>query len=122
MNKFYRLLAFFFIVAATFFSVLIIFFQKDARGFLSAVNSVNNQSLTIERPTTTSLNLAQGPINLDLFNNPKFKQLVKSEVDMTGITLPDQLKSSTTPTSTEPVKPESIPEFKVGNPNPFHAF
>jgi len=121
MKKIYRLTAFFFIMAAVFFSALIIIFQKDARGFLSAINSIDSETLTILRPTSTALDLANGPINLDLFNNPKFKDLVKSQVDMTGVTLPNQTKPTTTmpatPTTTEPA-----PDFKVGNSNPFKAF
>ena len=118
MNKFYRLTAFFYIVAAIFFTGLIVIFQKDARGLLGALNNVSSQSMTIERPAPTTLNLASGPINLDLFNNPKFKKLVKSQVDMTGISLPGQ--ATTTPTTTPTVEP--TPEFKVGNPDPFKAF
>ena len=120
MKKFYRLAAFFFIMTAVFFTALLVVFQKDARIFLSSINNINTQSdLYIVRPQITDGTSTQA-INTDLFNNPKYKKLVKSEVDMTGISLPGP--ASTTPTTTTTVAASTTPSFKVGNSDPFKSF
>jgi len=124
MKKFYRLTAFIFIMIAIFFSGIIVIFQKDVREFLSAYNKIDGQTeLLVDRPQMGNGDASQAALDLSLLSNPKFLKLQKNEVDMTGVVIPPNLQASTTGSTTaSSTKPtEVVPDFKVGNNNPFKS-
>ena len=121
MDKFYRLLAFIFVVAFGISSFFLMVFQQDIRDYLSSMNNLNVKEPLIERPVPAAFDPKNNPLDTTLLDNAKYKALIKSEVDMTGIKLPGT-ESSSTPTSTPIIKEEPLPDFKVGNPSPFKSF
>lgn len=127
MGKIYRLIAFFFIATFVVASFFLVVFQTDIRDYLSTINNLSEREPLIVRPKPTEFDPAKNPLKVEFLTLEKYKDLVKTEVDMTGIQIPGMIdtSSSTTATSTfvtSSTAPEKIPEFKVGNPEPFKSF
>ncbi|MEI7452088.1 MAG: hypothetical protein WCK37_02660 [Candidatus Falkowbacteria bacterium] len=126
MQKIYRLIAFTFISFFVVISFFLVVFQKDIREYFSTINNLSDREPLIMRPKPTEFDPNNNPIKVAFLVTDKYKNLVKTVVDMTGINVPNfGGATSTAPTSTIPVistSTENIPEFKVGNPEPFKNF
>ena len=101
MKKVFKLLAYIFVSSVIVFGVVIIIYRQNIFEYLNSIN-----------------NLAVDLLNLSIVNNPKFKKMQLTTVDLTGLNISTstELGEGNTP------GPETGPTFDVGNSNPFKAF
>jgi len=122
MSKIYKLIAFIFIAFFAVASFFLVVFQKDIREYLSTINNLSEREPLIVRPKPIEFDLNKNPLSINFLSLDKYKNLIKTEVDMTGIKIPvigGGVSTTTTATSTPE---ENIPDFKLGNPEPFKNF
>lgn len=120
MKNFYKFTAYIFLFSVLGFSALLFLFQNNIMYYLTNLTVRNNSDLDISllMAKSNETNDNFGLINPDdLFNNPKFKKLAKTKVDLTGLNIPNPNVKPETASTTEP-----MPNFEVGNHNPFLPF
>lgn len=118
MKKVFKLLAYIFVSSIIIFGAILIVYRQNIFEYLNSVNNLSRSNDSVLNDIKRGGDLAANPLNLAILNNPKFKKMQLTEVDLTGLNL-----STTTPTDGITASTsESMPTFDVGNSNPFKAF
>lgn len=96
-----------------FANVFIIVFQKDIISYLDTLNNLNLDLISVEN---SGIESQEAVLDLRFIGEEKFRRLQQTQVDYTGLELPDDFATTTEATTTENV------EFELGNKNPFKSF
>ena len=118
MKNIFRAIAYLFLTVVFFGSLSLFLFQEKTIAYLNlaAQASSNNKSKAVVVVDSTDASIDPDSV----FNDQKFIKLQKAVVDSTGLNLPSpQTGTSTVPDGQEQ---EKLPDFKVGNSNPFKPF
>jgi len=118
MKKVFKLLAYIFVSSVIVFGVVIIIYRQNIFEYLNSINNLGVSTRAVLDDIKNGNNLAVDLLNLSIVNNPKFKKMQLTTVDLTGLNISTstELGEGNTP------GPETGPTFDVGNSNPFKAF
>jgi len=118
MKKIFKFLAYTFVSSIIIFGAVLVVYRQNIFEYLNSINNLSRTAETMIDNIKPGDELVGDSLNLAIIDNPKFKKMKLTEVDLTGLEL------STSTTSTEGGEGESgpAPTFEVGNSNPFKAF
>ena len=119
MKKVYKLLAFIFVSSIIVFGAILIVYRQNIFEYLNSINDLGRSTETAISDIQNGKEASADILNLAIINDPKFKKMQLTEVDLTGLNIgtSTQIGGGTEPGQTGP-----IPAFEVGNSNPFKAF
>jgi len=118
MKKVFKLLAYIFVGSIIIFGVVLIIYRQNIFEYLNSINNLSRSTESMIDNIKLDNDLVGDSLNLAIINNPKFKKMQLTEVDLTGL----DLGTSTDLTTGGAGGSELIPTFEVGNSNPFKAF
>lgn len=121
MKKFFRGIAYIFLTLVFASSLGLFLWQGKVLEYLNLSAGLTNENAK-DRISKLEIkgDAKDSAISPDaLFQDPKFIKLQKAVIDTTGLNLP---RPQTAGTSTTETPEEKLPDFKVGNDNPFKSF